>query len=167
MASVDIEAFARNAARMIEEGGKALAAYMQPREDGKLHDERAEEVTDVVKTLGHVLEYWLADPQRALEMQIAARQVLSRTVGGRRPSGWPASRRAAGRRSPIRRTSAFPIRNGRRTSSSTFSSRPICSPSEWANHLVTDADGLDPHTRHKAEFYVRQIANALSPSNFV
>jgi polyhydroxyalkanoate synthase subunit PhaC len=23
------------------------------------------------------------------------------------------------------------------------------------------------HTRHKAEFYVRQIANALSPSNFV
>ena len=27
--------------------------------------------------------------------------------------------------------------------------------------------GLDPHTQQKAEFYVRQIANAISPSNFV
>ena len=37
----------------------------------------------------------------------------------------------------------------------------------WADHLVADANGLDPHTRHKAEFYLRQIANAVSPSNFV
>ena len=33
--------------------------------------------------------------------------------------------------------------------------------------LVKDADGIDPHTRAKAEFYVKQIANAISPSNFV
>src|SRR5207253_44194 len=38
---------------------------------------------------------------------------------------------------------------------------------QWADHLVTDAKGLDAHTRHKAEFYVRQIVNAISPSNFV
>src|SRR5262249_58735120 len=37
----------------------------------------------------------------------------------------------------------------------------------WANHLVNDAEGLDPHTRQKAEFYIRQIANAIAPSNFV
>jgi polyhydroxyalkanoate synthase len=33
--------------------------------------------------------------------------------------------------------------------------------------MVSDAAGLDPHTKQKAGFYVRQIANALSPSNFV
>lgn len=33
--------------------------------------------------------------------------------------------------------------------------------------MVHDAHGLDEHTRHKAEFYVTQIANAVSPSNFV
>ena len=38
---------------------------------------------------------------------------------------------------------------------------------QWANRLVKDAEGLDPHTLQKAEFYVRQIANAISPSNFV
>src|SRR3954447_9339738 len=66
---VDIEALARNAARMIEEGGKALAAYIKPREDGRLQDQTAETVADIVRTLGHVLEYWLADPQRTAEMQ--------------------------------------------------------------------------------------------------
>src|SRR5262249_30788846 len=37
----------------------------------------------------------------------------------------------------------------------------------WAEGLVRDADGLDDHVRHKADFYVRQLAAALSPSNFV
>ena len=36
-----------------------------------------------------------------------------------------------------------------------------------ANQLVNEAKDLDPHTKQKAEFYVRQIANAVSPSNFV
>jgi polyhydroxyalkanoate synthase len=38
---------------------------------------------------------------------------------------------------------------------------------QWANRLVKDAEGLDPHTLQKADFYVRQIANAVAPSNFV
>ena len=37
---------------------------------------------------------------------------------------------------------------------------------QWADRLVKNAD-LDEHTRHKAEFYVKQIGNAISPSNFV
>jgi polyhydroxyalkanoate synthase len=37
----------------------------------------------------------------------------------------------------------------------------------WAQRMVREAEGLDEHTRHKAEFYVRQIAGAVSPSNFV
>ena len=37
----------------------------------------------------------------------------------------------------------------------------------WADRLVKDAEGLDPVTLQKADFYVRQIANALAPSNFV
>jgi polyhydroxyalkanoate synthase len=39
--------------------------------------------------------------------------------------------------------------------------------SDWAQRMVREAENLDEHTRHKAEFYVRQIANAISPSNFV
>src|SRR6476619_4959065 len=32
--AVDIEKFSKNIARMMEEGGKALAAYLKPREEG-------------------------------------------------------------------------------------------------------------------------------------
>src|SRR5690554_6252518 len=39
--------------------------------------------------------------------------------------------------------------------------------SRWAGELVEHADGLDERTRHKAEFYVKQIAEAISPSNFI
>ncbi len=38
---------------------------------------------------------------------------------------------------------------------------------QWAERLVKDAGGVDETTRKKAEFYVKQIANAVSPSNFV
>ena len=38
---------------------------------------------------------------------------------------------------------------------------------QWAQELVKNAEGVDPHTRKKAEFYVQQITNAIAPSNFV
>ena len=102
LSEVDIEAFAQNLARVIEEGGKALAAYIKPREEGKIKNELAEDVTDVVKTLGQVTEYWLADPQRAVELQAslgrayldlwagAVKRMAGETtapVGGARPQG--------------------------------------------------------------------------------
>src|ERR1700729_532663 len=67
--SVDVEAFSRNLARLIEESGRALAAYMKPREAGRVDGELADEIGEVVKTLGHVAGYWLEDPKRAVEVQ--------------------------------------------------------------------------------------------------
>src|SRR3974390_3680595 len=69
VSSIDYEGVGRNLARIIEEGGKALAAYMKPREEGKIKRGFADEVADVVKTIGQVSEYWLADPQRSVELQ--------------------------------------------------------------------------------------------------
>ena len=39
--------------------------------------------------------------------------------------------------------------------------------SRWAEQMVDEAGEIDPHTKHKAEFYVRQLIAALSPSNYV
>ena len=49
---VDVEKFANNLARMVEQGGKALAAYMKPREEGQIKAGLSDEVADMVKTLG-------------------------------------------------------------------------------------------------------------------
>ena len=69
--SVDIERFAFNVARMVEQGGKALAAYLKPREQGAATIDFPDQIRDAVKTLGQVLEYWLSDPQRSAELQIS------------------------------------------------------------------------------------------------
>src|SRR5262245_57805737 len=65
----DPERFALNLARMIEEAGKAAAAWAAPREKGERRDVVAEPVADMVKTFSKLSEYWLSDPGRALEAQ--------------------------------------------------------------------------------------------------
>src|SRR6478736_7064524 len=67
--AIDIEAFAGNLARMVEQGGKALAAYMKPREEGQVQHGLSDEMIDMVETLGEVANYWLSDPSRAVELQ--------------------------------------------------------------------------------------------------
>ncbi len=68
--AVDIEAFATNLARMVEQGGKALAAYMKPREEGQIEHGLSDEITDMVKTLGEVGELLaVRSPTRAVELQ--------------------------------------------------------------------------------------------------
>ena len=63
----DPERFALNMARMIEQAGKAASAWTEPREKGEVRDHVAEPVVDMVKTFSRLSEYWLGDPQRALE----------------------------------------------------------------------------------------------------
>ena len=163
--AVDIETFASNLARMVEEGGKALAAYIKPREEGQIKGGVADEVTDVVKTLGQVADYWLSDPKRALELQSSLGRAYLDLWGG-------AVKRMSGEAiAPV----AIPDAKDKRFTDPEWSTNQFFDflkqaylvTAQWADHLVKNADNLDPHTRQKADFYVRQIANAISPSNFV
>src|SRR5262245_41932186 len=149
---------------MVEEGGKAMAAYLKPREEGRSDDEYAE-VTDVVKTIGQVADYWLRDPQRALELQSS--------LGKAYLDLWAnAVKRMAGEQvqpvaEPDPRDKRFADPEWSTNQFFDFLKQAYLLTVQWANRLVRDAAGLDPHTRQKAEFYIRQIANATAPSNFV
>ena len=166
--AVDVEAFARNLARMVEEGGKALAAYLKPREEGKVKAELSDEVTDVVKTLGAGRRILAVRPAARGRTADAASAAPISICGAPPSSAWPAKQAAPVVDARSDATSASPIRNGRRTSSSTSSSRPICSPPHWARPAGQGRRRRSIRTpAQKAEFYVRQIANAISPSNFV
>jgi polyhydroxyalkanoate synthase len=115
-AAVDPKAFARNLARLMDEGGRAMAAYMKPREEGTVQDEVADELADVTKTLGKVAEYWLSDPQRAIEAQsMLVKGYLDLwTASMKRMAGEEVAPVAGRCRGPPLR-----IRNGRRIRSST------------------------------------------------
>jgi polyhydroxyalkanoate synthase subunit PhaC len=163
--TVDIEELSRNLARAVEQGGRALAAYLKPRADGPDNRELADEVTDAVKTFGQVAQYWMADPQRTIELQ--------RRLGKAYLELWAlAAKRLAGEQTlPV----ATPMANDKRFADPEWTSNQFFDflkqayllTTQWANQLVSDTADLDPHTKHKAEFYMRQLVNALSPSNFV
>ena len=163
--AADVEAFAHNVARMVEEGGKALAAYIKPREEGKIKSDTPDQVVDVVKTIGQVAEYWMSDPQRAVEVQTS--------LGRAYLDLWASAvKRMAGETTePV----ATPDPSDKRFADPEWSSNQFFDflkqayllSAQWADRLVKDAETLDPHTRQKAQFYVKQIANAVAPSNFV
>jgi polyhydroxyalkanoate synthase len=164
LASVDVEKLSKNIARMVEEGGKALAAYLKPRQDGTTKVEPADEIADVVKTLGHVAEYWLSDPQRAVEVQTGLGKAYLELYAN-------ASRRMTGENVP---DVVEPAPGDKRFKDPEWTSNQYYDflkqayliTTQWAEKLVTNAE-VDNHTRHKAEFYVKQIGNAIAPSNFV
>ena len=164
MPSVDYEAIGRNLARMVEEGGKGLAAYMKPREEGRIKPELAEDLTDAIKTLGRVLDYWLSDPQRALELQSSLGRTYLDLWGA-------ASRRLAGEHAaplvaPDPKDKRFADPEWSQNQFFDFLKQLYLLTAQWAERLVKGAE-IDAPTRLKAEFYVRQIIGAISPSNFV
>lgn len=163
--SLDPDVFARNLARLMDESGKALAAYLKPRESGTQRDEMAEEIADVVKTLLQVAEYWMSDPQRAVEAQ-------SSLFKGYMELWDSTMRRMAGEEAePV----VKPDVKDKRFIHPEWTSNPFFDTmkqaylltANWSERLVRDAEMLDDATRQKANFYVRQLAGAVSPSNFV
>jgi polyhydroxyalkanoate synthase len=162
----DPERFALNVARMIEQAGKAASAWAEPREKGEYRDHVADPMADMVRTFSKLSEYWLSDPQRALEAQTRLFSgymgVWANAIGkvGGAGAGPDEIR-------PDKRDKRFQDPEWGRNAFFDFLKQAYLVTSRWAADLVEHADGLDEHTRHKAGFYVKQVTNAISPSNFI
>jgi len=161
----DPEAFAYNLARFVEEAGKAASAYLKPREEGRAEIDLVDKYGEVVKTLAKLGEYWLSEPERAVEAQhrLMTGYIDLWSSSLKRMMGEPAKPAAE----PDPRDRRFKDPEWSENQFFDFIKQAYLITSRWAEELVDNADELDPHTRHKAAFYVRQIANALAPSNFV
>jgi polyhydroxyalkanoate synthase len=161
----DPEAFAMNVARAMESSGQALAAYLKPRENAEPKDKPPNELGEVIKTLSAVAEYWLSDSTRATELQLKMGKAYLDLWGSsmRRLAGEPAEPVIA----PSPRDKRFSDPEWKSNQFFDFVMQLYLLTTQWAHDLVHNAEGVDPHTRKKAEFYVQQITNALAPSNFV
>ncbi|MFC3693534.1 class I poly(R)-hydroxyalkanoic acid synthase [Chenggangzhangella methanolivorans] len=153
-------------ARLWEEGGKAMSAYMRPRESGRRPPTpNNAEVVDIARTLGQVVERWMKDPTRVAEAQRAFTSGFMELWAGtlKRLSGEEAE--------PVVR----PDPKDNRFKDPQWSEHPVFDflkqaylhASNWADRMVEEADDLDPITRHKATFYVKLLSGAASPSNFL
>ena len=159
----DPEAFAMNLAQAMESTGQALAAYLKAR-DGEPATPPSE-VGEVIKTFTAVAEYWLSDSQRSAELQ---KKIASAYL-----ELWGSSvRRLAGEQvppviEPSPRDKRFKDPEWKTNQFFEFVMQLYLLTTRWAHDLVRNAEGLDAHTRKKADFYVQQISNALAPSNFI
>ena len=161
----DVETLAHNIAQAIEQGGRVLAAYLRPRESGEIKTTIADDIGEMVRSIGRVAEYYMADPQRAFKAQAA---LTTQFV-----DLWAATlQRLKGEDSePI----APPEASDKRFADAAWRENPYFDfikqayvlTTRWADDLVKHADELEPHDRDKAQFYLRQVTAALSPSNFV
>ncbi|WP_373236492.1 PHA/PHB synthase family protein [Cohaesibacter celericrescens] len=160
----DPEKFVTNFARVVEEAGKAASAYLKPRENGKA-DNSTETVNQMVRTFGQIGEYWTSDPQRALDAQSRLwgryidlwGQSVRKMAGAHENDIEPPSQTDKRFKDPEWETNPF----------FDFVKQLYLITSNWAHDMVDEADEVDEHTRHKAQFYLDQIVNAISPSNYV
>jgi polyhydroxyalkanoate synthase len=163
--ALDVEALAHNIAQAIEQGGKALAAYMTPRQSGVIKTTIAAEIGEMARSIGRVVDYYLADPQRAFAAQTALSKQFVEL--------WASTlQRLQGEQAP---PVAAPDTSDKRFADAAWRDNPYFDfikqayvlTGRWADDLVKRADELTPHDREKAQFYLRQVTAALSPSNFL
>lgn len=160
----DFEALSHNMAKLVEETGKATAAFLAPIESGRTPPKGPGDVSDMVKTLGQLAEHWISNPQKAVEaqMNLATGFIDLWTSTFKRLNGEEVA--------PV----AQPLPGDKRFRGDDWQDHPVYDflkqvyliTSHWADHLVDGAD-LDDATRQKARFYVKQISSALSPTNFL
>jgi polyhydroxyalkanoate synthase len=162
--SPDFERLGYNVARLIEQGARAVAAYLKPNQTaGKL--DGSDELADAFRSIGHIAQHWLSDPARAFEAQSS---LTAKFIGL-----WANSlRRMTGEEDnpliphdPSDKRFAAP--EWRQILFFDFLRQAHAVFSQWAFDLIGRSGEVDPHIRDRAQFYLRQISSALAPSNFL
>jgi len=157
--------FAQNMARVFEHAA-TIARIVADRPDlaRREADTQITPMEQVSKTLSAVAQSYMADPQKLMDAQMR----LWAGYGQLWQNAWS---RAFGQIMP---PVAQPARNDKRFKDKDWQENSVFDwlkqayliTANWAQEMVANAEGIDEHTRQKARFYVEQIANALSPSNF-
>ena len=142
-----------------------LAAYLRPRETGEIKMNLADDGGEMIRSIGQLGQYYIADPLAAFEAQTALTMQFINLWAStlQRFLGAPAALVAT----PDRPDKRFSDAEWRDNPYFDFIKQAYVLTTHWADDLIKRADEMDPHERDKAQFYLRQVTAALSPSNFV
>ncbi len=158
--------FAHNLAKLAEQAA-LLARTLSANPDQQKSEAETQvlPMAQVNKTLSDVWQAHMADPQKFLEAQgqlwAQYTDIWNRTWA--RAMGMPVEQLAA----PSKPDKRFKDRDWTDNTVYDFIKQIYLVSTKWALDMVSAAEGLDEHTKQKARFYVENIANALSPTNYV
>ena len=160
----DPETVASNLLKAFERGSAAFAQLAE-RPDSKIGPYTpASEFSAATETVSALVRRWLSDPVKLSEAQaefVSQFAALWNNVF-LRMMGLPVP--------PL----IQPAPNDNRFKDPDWDSNPFfdfCKQAyllacKWAEDQLASTPGLEPHERHRAEFYLRQLTSAYSPSNF-
>jgi polyhydroxyalkanoate synthase subunit PhaC len=159
----DPERLAQNMLTLFDVGGRAFTRLLsQKRADGAAG--LTTEMGDAANLIAAVMSRWLAEPEKFAVKQTKLAEDLVELWGR-------TNKRFLGEKvEPL----ANPAPGDSRFRDPEWSQNPFfdfCKQAylisvNWADDLVRDAEGVEEHTRQRAQFYLGQITSALSPSNF-
>jgi len=160
----DPEEFSRNMVRLMEEGGKVLSGFLE-RGDAKAGPYgMASDVTEATKLFTEVARSWVADPAKLVETQGALVRDLFQLAGA------TAQRMMGAQVVPVAEPepgdNRFKDPDWQRNPYFDFWKQAYLIITRWLEEVLAKTDGLDERTRQRAEFYLKQMTSALSPSNF-
>ena len=161
----DPEEFGRNMLRLVEEGGKAMTGMLErangntgPYSASPARSPRPPSCSPRSPSTGPPIPAKLAETQAAL-----VRDYLQL-------AGTTAQRMMGAEALPV----AEPEPGDNRFKDPEWSRNPYFDfwkqayliTTRWLEEVLEKTEGLDDRTRQRAEFYLKQLASALSPSNF-
>ncbi len=158
------EELSLNILRFFEQGGRVLAEFIE-RADSKMGPySAAAEISEATNTLADLTRHWLNDPARFAEAQGSLMRAYADLWNN------TLFRMLGQEVEPV----AEPEPGDNRFKDPEWSANPYFDfwkqaylvTARWAEDMLHKTDGLDERTRQKAEFYLRQVSSALSPSNF-
>jgi len=160
----DPEEFSRNMLQLMEEGGKVLAGFMERSDPRTGPYAMASELTEATKLFAEVAQSWLAEPTKLLETQneLAREMMQLATVTAQKMMGADAQPVVK----PEPGDNRFKDPEWDRNPYFDFWKQSYLIATRWLEDVLKRTDNLDDRTRARAEFYLKQLSSAFSPSNF-
>src|SRR5437868_7486720 len=160
----DPEEFGRNMLKLMEEGSKLLSDLLGRSNGNGGPYSMASETSEAIKLFSEVAQHWLTDPGKVTATQSALLRDYLQLAGA------TAQRMGGAEALPV----AAPEAGDNRFNDPEWSSNPYFDfwkqayliSTRWLDQVLDETEGLDERTRQRAEFYVKQMASALSPTNF-
>jgi len=158
------EEFGRNMLRLMEDGGRVMSGLLE-RANGKISPmSAASDMAEAGRLFGEIAQHWVAAPGKLVEAQGELTRSFMELCSG------SMQRLMGGAAAPV----AEPEPGDNRFKDPDWSRNPYFDfwkqsyliTTRWLEDLLDKTEGLDERARQQATFYLKQLASALSPSNF-